>query len=171
VLCVYLIRHAPAFQRDRKRWPDDRERPLTPEGMKKFRQAAPGLESLVGTIECVLTSPLVRARQTAEILTSITGWPKALEAPELAPGRTPAQALALIRSQSVECLALVGHEPNLTDLLAVCIAGPGARVGCELKKGGVIALSFTATARAGQGQLNWLATPRTLRAIAKRSAR
>jgi len=171
VLCVYLIRHAPAYERDRKRWPDDRERPLTAEGMKKFRQAAAGLERIVGTIECVLTSPLVRASQTAEILTSVTGWPRAIEAAELAPGRTPAQALALIRNQSVECLALVGHEPNLTDLLAVCIAGAGARVGCELKKGGVISLSFAALPRAGQGQLNWLVTPRTLRAVAKRSAR
>jgi len=168
---VYLIRHAGAFERDRKRWPDDRQRPLTPEGMKKFRLAANGLERITGSVARVLTSPLVRARQTAEILSKVSRWPRAVEAAELAPGRTPAQALALIRAQRVDCVALVGHEPNLSELLAVCVAGPGARLGVAMKKGGVACLTFGANLRPGEAQLNWLLAPKTLRMLARRSAR
>jgi phosphohistidine phosphatase len=162
---VYLIRHAVAFDRDRKRWPDDRRRPLTPQGVKKFEKAAAGLKRIADPAECVLTSPLLRTRQTADILTETTDWPRAIEASELAPGRTPAQALALIRSRPEKCLVLVGHEPNLSELLAVSIAGPGARLACEFKKGGVASLTFAAP-RAGQASLDWLLTPKVLRALA-----
>ncbi len=201
---VYLIRHAAAFERDRKRWPDDRQRPLTLEGMKKFRRAAAGLERLAGEIGCVLTSPLTRARQTAEILEAVAGWPRALEAPELAPGRAVEQALAVIgdyaaADPALERLALVGHEPHLTELLARCVAGPRGRVRCELKKGGAACLLFPAVrggqapserrseaqldrwraarpgprSRAppdllGRAQLEWLITPKALRALAGR---
>jgi phosphohistidine phosphatase len=162
---VYLIRHAVAFDRDRKRWPDDRQRPLTPEGMRKFRKAAAGLESLIGPIDRLLTSPLVRTRQTAEILAKVTKWPEPIDAPELASGRTPAQALALIRKQDVESLALVGHEPNLSELIGVCVAGAGTRVSLALKKGGAACVSFGGSARPGEGHLDWLLTPKALREL------
>lgn len=188
---VYLIRHAAAFDRDRKRWPDDRQRPLTPEGIKKFRRAAAGLEHLVGEVNCMLTSPLVRARETAKILEAIAGWPHATEVPELAPGRTAGQALAAIGDRAaahpkLERLALVGHEPNLTELLALCVAGPRARArgGYELKKGGAACLLFPSAvppgharleqpgqpvpARLSWATLEWLLTPEALRALAGR---
>ena len=164
---VYLIRHAVAFDRDRKRWPDDRQRPLTPEGMRKFRKAAAGLESFIGPVDRLLTSPLVRARQTAQILDEVTEWPQPIDAPELAPGRTPAQALALIRKHDVESLALVGHEPDLTELIGVCVAGAGMRVSLALKKGGAACVSFGAPPRPGAGHLDWLLTPKALRALAR----
>jgi phosphohistidine phosphatase len=164
---VYLIRHAVAFDRDRKRWPDDRQRPLTPEGMRKFRKAAAGLESFIGPVDRLLTSPLVRARQTAGILDEVTEWPQPIDAPELAPGRTPAQALALIRKQDVESLALVGHEPDLTELIGVCVAGAGLRVSLALKKGGAACVSFGVPPRPGAGHLDWLLTPKALRALAR----
>ncbi len=185
---VYLIRHAIAFDRDRKRWPDDRERPLTPEGMEKFRRAAAGLERLVGEVGCVLTSPLIRARQTASILQSVAGWPRAVEAPELAPGGAVEQALALIGDRAasdpeLERLVLVGHEPYLTELLGASVTGSRGRVRCELKKGGAACLLFSAgrsgharvarpgetrTGRLSPPQLEWLITPRALRALAGR---
>ncbi|MGB6449818.1 MAG: histidine phosphatase family protein [Steroidobacteraceae bacterium] len=187
---IYLIRHAAAFDRDRKRWPDDGQRPLTPEGIKKFRRAAAGLEHLVGEVDCMLTSPLVRARETAKILETVAGWPHATEVPELAQGRTPEQALAAIGDRAaahpkLERLALVGHEPNLTELLSVCVAGPRAqaRGGYELKKGGAACLLFPAAALAGharielaqapseplsRAKLEWLITPKALRALAGR---
>ncbi len=193
---VYLIRHAPAFERDRKRWPDDRQRPLTPEGMKKFRKAAAGLERLVGKVDRVLTSPLTRARQTADILEAVAGWPRALEAPELAPGRAAEQALGVIGGHvaadpELDCLALVGHEPHLTELLALCVADSRVRIRWELKKGGAACLLFPATrARltpperrkdaqaeprspapsdlSREAQLEWLITPKALRALAGR---
>ncbi len=177
---VYLIRHAIAFDRDRKRWPDDRQRPLTPEGMKRFRKAAAGLERLVGEVGCVLTSPLTRARETAAILATVAGWPRAIEAAELAPDRTAEQALVLITDRAaadpgLERLALVGHEPHLTELLAASVAAPRGRVRCELKKGGVACLLFPSVragraglARPTEAQLEWLITPKALRALAGR---
>jgi phosphohistidine phosphatase len=164
---VYLIRHAVAFDRDRKRWSDDRQRPLTPEGMRKFRKAAAGLELLIGPIDRLLVSPLVRTRQTADILQEVIGWPQPIDAPDLAPGRTPAQALALMRKHDVESLALVGHEPNLSELIAVSVAGAGARVSLALKKGGAACITFAAPPRPGQGQLEWLLVPKALRALGR----
>ena len=162
---VLLIRHAPAFDRDRKRWPDDRQRPLTPEGIVKFRRAAAGLKRLTDPIERVLVSPLTRARETADVLAKVCGWPPAVLAPELAPEGTPAQVLKLIRAQTSAHLALVGHEPNLAELLSVSVAGVGVALSCELKKGGAACLIFAAEARPGRGCLEWLLTPKALRAI------
>src|SRR5690348_174269 len=76
---VILVRHAIAFERDRARWRDDGERPLSPEGKRKFRKAVAGLMKLVPKVDVVLTSPLVRTRQTAEILSAVAHWPKAID--------------------------------------------------------------------------------------------
>jgi phosphohistidine phosphatase len=163
---LYLIRHAPAFERDARRWPEDRLRPLTPAGVKKFRKAAAGLEQLAGQVAHVLTSPLTRARQTAEILTAVARWPRAQELAELAPGHAPEAVFAVLREQDVETLALVGHEPGLSQLLVVSVAGPGARLDCALKKGGAACLTFSSAVRAGRARLEWLITPKALRALA-----
>lgn len=177
---VYLIRHAIAFERDRRRWPDDRRRPLTPEGTSKFRKAAAGLGRLVGQVDRVLASPLTRARQTAEILTAVAGWPQALEAPELAPGRAVEQALALIGDRAaadskLESLALVGHEPSLGELLSLSVAGSRTGVQCKIRKGGAVCLFFPGARsgearpeRAARARLEWLITPKALRALARR---
>jgi phosphohistidine phosphatase len=167
VIRLYLIRHAIAHERDPARWRDDRLRPLTPEGVEKFRRAAAGLGRLAGKVGCLLTSPLVRARQTADILHRVAGWPVPLEQVELAPRRTAAQVLALLREQAVDSIALVGHEPDLSRLLAVCVAGPGARLGCQFKKGAAACLAFGSAPRAGQATLEWLATPKLLRAAGR----
>jgi phosphohistidine phosphatase len=163
---LYLIRHAAAFERNAKRWPDDRLRPLSPIGARKFRKAAAGLARITETVTCVLTSPLARARQTADILTAVTRWPRAHEVAALAPGHTPEQVLAILRGQAAESLALVGHEPGFSQLLAACVAGPGARLQCELKKGGAACLEFSAAVRPGHARLKWLITPKALRALA-----
>jgi phosphohistidine phosphatase len=163
---LYLIRHAPAFEQDGRRWPDDRLRPLTPEGVKRFRKAAAGLEQLAERAACVLTSPLVRARQTADILTAVARWPRAQELAQLAPGHAPEVLLAVLRAQAVDSLALVGHEPGLSQLLVACIAGTGAHIDCGLKKGGAACLTFSAAVRAGRARLDWLITPKALRALA-----
>lgn len=83
---LLIIRHAIAFERDRHRWRQDAERPLSPAGMRRARKAAAGLKQLTKRPQRLLTSPLVRARQTAQILTEVAGWPAAEEIPELAPG-------------------------------------------------------------------------------------
>ena len=72
---LYLVRHAIAGKPDAASWPDDSERPLTEEGITRFRPAARGLATLVPDVERVLSSPWTRAWQTAEILQEENDWP------------------------------------------------------------------------------------------------
>ena len=65
---IVLLRHGPAGERDPLRWPDDRERPLTDKGVTRTRQAVRGLLRLEQSVDAVLTSPLLRAEQTARVL-------------------------------------------------------------------------------------------------------
>ncbi|MGH8150625.1 MAG: SixA phosphatase family protein [Steroidobacteraceae bacterium] len=179
---LYLIRHAATVPGDPARWPDDGVRPLTPAGMEEFREAAAGLARIAGSVDAVLASPFVRTRQTAEILAICAGWARATEAPQLVPGRTAGQALALVREHELRAsgpggesrqdhgeqgLALVGHEPNLLELISLCLAGDDARVRCDIEKGGAACLLFPATVSAGDARLEWLLTPRALRALAR----
>ncbi len=83
---LLIVRHAIAFERDPRRWPDDGERPLSSQGVDRAKKAAAGMKQLVRSPARVLVSPLVRARQTAAILTDVAGWPRATTCAELAPG-------------------------------------------------------------------------------------
>jgi len=76
---LLIVRHAIAHERDASLWPNDEERPLTKEGIDKFRQAARGLERVVDAPEELLCSPLTRARQTAAILEEKAAFPRAIE--------------------------------------------------------------------------------------------
>lgn len=160
---LILVRHAIAFERNRQRWPDDGERPLTPLGKQKFRRAAAGLAKWLPKVERVLTSPLVRARQTAAILSETARWPKATDAPELAPKSSPAAVLAMLRKQKARRIALVGHEPDLSELLAACITTSGTHLSVTLKKGGVVCVHFARDGRPGAGTLVAFIPPRALR--------
>ena len=161
---VLLVRHAIAFERDAKRWRDDDLRPLSPKGITKFRKAAAGLKWLMEPPQEVWTSPLLRAQQTARILAEVAGWPKARERNELSPGGNSEAVIDLLRRASSARVALVGHEPALSQLAAVCLIGPDGPFSVEMKKGGVLALLFASTPRAGGATLRGLAPPRYLRA-------
>ena len=75
---ILIVRHAPAMTRDPLQWPDDRLRPLSPKGERRFAEVAQGLAQLIPQVDRLLTSPWLRARQTAEILQREADW-KALE--------------------------------------------------------------------------------------------
>jgi phosphohistidine phosphatase len=160
---LLLIRHAIAFERDRRRWPDDAARPLSPLGLRRSRKAAAGLREFCKVPDRLLTSPLIRARQTAKILTEIAGWPPAEMAPELKPGEGAAAVLNLLSKDHSERIAVVGHEPDLSALLAACLLKDGGTVPIEMKKNAAACLSFRGRARSGNAALEWLATPRLLR--------
>ena len=161
---LLIVRHAIAFEQDPKRWPDDRIRPLTPEGMVRARQATKGLKRLVDRPQRFLTSPLTRARQTADILTQYAGWPKALDCQALSPGQSPEAALEALRAEPHKFVAVVGHQPGLGRLIAACIPGAAHPRAFELKKFGVAFLSFDGAPRPGGATLRWLLAPRLLRA-------
>lgn len=160
---LLIVRHAVAFERDRDRWRDDAARPLSPAGMKLARKAAAGLRALSKAPDRVLTSPLVRARQTAQILTQVAGWPRAEETAELAPGHPASAVLALIGKLRDKRLAIVGHQPDLGALLAACLLAERGTLSVEIKKNAVVCVSFASAPRPGGAALKWLATPRMLR--------
>ena len=164
---LVIVRHAIAFPRDAKRWPDDADRPLTMEGMKRARRAAAGLKRVAPRPALVLTSSLVRARATAAILTRGARWPQAVECPALAPGGLPEDVLEALRHQGgkAECVAVVGHQPHLGRLLALCLRGEARADAFELKKSAAACVQFQGPARAAQGTLSWLLTPRILRQL------
>ena len=163
---LIIVRHAIAFERDETRWPDDRLRPLSPEGKHRFRQAAAGLARWLPKVDLLLTSPLERALQTAQILTEVAAWPKAAERPELDPLTDAATTVRSLRQPRVERLALVGHEPQLSDLIALCVAHPPTGLQMKLKKGAVAVITFESSISAGSGQLFAIVPPRLLRAMA-----
>ncbi|HTC43658.1 MAG TPA: histidine phosphatase family protein [Steroidobacteraceae bacterium] len=164
---LYLVRHAIADEPDAKRWTDDRQRPLTAAGARRFKRSAALLGHLIqsgGTVERLLTSPLVRARETAAILHR-AGLPAPIEESVLAPGRTAARVLAVLRAHDAQSIVMVGHEPDLGRLLAVCVAGPDAKLSLRFRKGGAACLSFTGAPRVGEATLEWLLPPKALRAL------
>jgi phosphohistidine phosphatase len=162
---LLVVRHAIAFERDRQRWPDDAKRPLSPEGMRRARQAAAGIKRITKAPDLVLTSPLVRARQTADILTQRAAWPKAVLCPELAPEASPRAAIKLLQSRKENLVAVIGHEPHLSRFVSACLLGEGNSFAIEIRKNGVVLLTFEDTPRAGSATLKWFAMPRMLRAM------
>jgi phosphohistidine phosphatase len=164
---LLVIRHAIAFARDRRRWADDAARPLSPSGARRSRQAASGLKALCKVPDRLLTSPLVRARQTAQILTEVAGWPRAEIAPELEPGHPALAVLALLGKDRSGRIAIVGHQPDLSALISACLLRDHGALPIEMKKNAVACLSFHGRARVGSAALEWLATPRMLRGFRK----
>jgi phosphohistidine phosphatase len=160
---LLIVRHAIAFERDRQRWRDDGARPLSPAGIRRARKAAAGLKEFTKAPDRVLTSPLVRAKQTAQILTDIAGWPQAEETPELSPGAPSPAVLTLLAKTRVKLVAVVGHQPGLGALLTACLIEDGEALPIEMKKNAVACVSFDGPLRAGRASLQWLATPRMLR--------
>jgi phosphohistidine phosphatase len=164
---LLLVRHGIAAERDPSKWPDDRERPLTDEGADRFRRAAKGLGRIVPEVDLVFSSPLVRGWQTAEILHEQIGWPEPKDWSQLEPERSPAQTvLSLGPHAEVHRVALVGHEPNLSEVASHLLVGNGHRgVDIEMKKGGVACLMIDGVPGPGTAWLKWLATPRMLRSM------
>ena len=164
---LLIVRHAIAFERDRQRWSDDGARPLSPAGIRRARKAAAGLKTFGKAPDRVLTSPLIRARQTAQILTDIAGWPQAEEASELSPGEPVPAVLTLLGKYHSRRVAVVGHQPGLGDLLTLCLLGSGKSLPVEIKKNAILCISFEGSPHAGHAALEWLATPRMLRGLGR----
>jgi phosphohistidine phosphatase len=162
---LYFVRHGLAEARG-DAWPDDTKRPLTEDGMSRLRKAVRGLSRIGVSIDVVLTSPLVRARQTADIVAGgLDPRPSIVNVDSLAPAGSYAAVLADLEKHSRKCrLALVGHEPMLGELAARLV---GSRHPIEFKKGGVCRIDVEDLPPAGPGDLRWMLTPKILRALKK----
>jgi len=161
---LYIIRHAIAADRGEE-YPDDSKRPLTSEGISRFRKEAKALNALGMSVALILTSPLVRTRQTADVLSeSLEGNPPVMNTDSLTPaGTAPAVIQELSRHAKKGPIALVGHEPNIGELAARLI---GARTAFEFKKGAVCRIDFDVLPPKGTGHLRWFVPPRMLRKLA-----
>jgi phosphohistidine phosphatase len=164
---LLILRHAIAFPRDASRWPDDATRPITPEGVRKARHAARGLKRLVTPPALVLTSPLIRARDTAKIYAQEARWPEAVECEALSPARDPMELLTQLRRHDGKAVrvGIVGHQPHLGRLLALCLWGEARPDAFEIRKSAIAHLKFDGPPRAGRGVLIALLPPRALRKI------
>jgi phosphohistidine phosphatase len=162
-MILYIIRHAWAAERTDPAWPTDEARPLTEEGIARFTQMIQILAERDFAPELIATSPLVRCRQTAEIIAQIVpGRPKVAERDELAPGSDLHGLVKWTIRQAADCkeVAWVGHAPDVTHLAAAMVGD--ARGAIRFSKGGIAAIEFEDVPRIGQGELRWLVTAKVL---------
>lgn len=159
---LLIIRHATALPRGTPGIADD-ERPLTPRGEKRFARAARGLARILPRPRVVLTSPLPRARRTATLLASAWGRLSPKELPALAGGDFDGLARALGEQPADALVAVVGHEPHLSSLLAQLLGG-GRPERLVFRKGGAALLELPGLPAEG-GVLLWFAPPRVLRRL------
>lgn len=165
-MILYIVRHAIAEQRDStSNEEQDSQRPLTDEGRKKFRQIARGLRDMGTRIDLILTSPYLRAIDTARLLhKKLELDPEKLVIMQgLSPLGNPDQLIHEIgeRYASVGSIALVGHEPGLSRLIAVLLSGDPT-LPITLKKGGVCCLTVERLEYGRCASLEWLLTPAQL---------
>jgi phosphohistidine phosphatase len=158
---VILFRHGPAGTRDAARWPDDGLRPLTSRGEERTYGAASGLARLEPEIRIILTSPLVRAVQTARALESVLEDAKVETLAALRPGGSFREIIAALgRFADAESVALVGHEPELGKLAGTLVFGAPSAL--PLRKAGACAIRFEGSIRTGTGRIVWFLTPKML---------
>jgi len=163
---LVIVRHATAVPHGTPDVPED-ERPLTPRGEKRFRAAARGLARICRRPDVLLTSPLVRARQTADIAAAAWGRIEPEEEAALAGGGFDRIAAALDQHAKKKLVAIVGHEPDLSGLLAG-IVGTNASERLTFKKGGAALVDVPGRVAEG-GALVWYLPPRILRELAEKS--
>jgi|SRR4051812_24748606 len=160
---LYLIRHGVAEERG-EAWPDDTKRPLTVKGGERVGKASRGLARAGVRIDVVLTSPLIRTRQTSDIIASVFDpHPPIVAVEALVPGGSyPALRAELEKQSRRGDIALVGHEPAIGEIAAQ-LAALGARL--DFKKGAVCRIDLDSLAVHTTGTLQWFLTPRMMRAL------
>jgi len=159
---LLILRHAPAAPPATPDTGDD-DRPLTRRGRKRFKKAARGLAEILPAPDLLLTSPLLRARETAKIAGKVWKLTPA-EEPLLAGGSPEALLAAVTGHPAGSVVAVVGHEPDMSRLLAHVLGGIGERM--PFRKGGAALVELADGAGEG-GRLIWFMPPRTLRALCK----
>ena len=166
---VVLLRHGIAMDRDDPACPADPDRPLTREGVERTREAVAGLRAIGVRPEAVLSSPYVRAWQTAEIACEGLDAKGPERCTQLLPAADPKALAALLRGRSAGEILCAGHEPNLSLVLAHLVLGSDAgEAFAGLKKAGAACVE-TETPGTAPGDLVWLVPPRVLRRLGEKS--
>jgi len=161
---LYLIRHADAAPLGEGGITADEDRPLTDKGREQLKALASGLKRFGVILDTIMTSPLVRAKQTAEGV--LENWgspaPSLHMVDELAPQGNRRKLAKELRRHGEGSIALVGHEPDLSQFAGWLIGSRKSRL--ELAKGGVAHVHFDNGVGKAEGVLKWLALPEWLNA-------
>jgi phosphohistidine phosphatase len=164
---LYVVRHGIAVDREDPKCPPDPERFLTDEGKEKSRQVAKGVAEVASFPDLILTSPYLRALQTAEIFADVLEYSKnkIRKSDLLLPGAEPLQLFReLAKDKDLSSVFIFGHAPHLDDILATSI-GTKHHI-TALKKAGVAFVELKRLVPPS-GELVWLGTPKLLRKVGK----
>ena len=165
---LYIVRHAIAIPRGTPGYDDDSQRPLTDAGRKKMKKIVDGLRQLDLELDAIVSSPYVRARDTAMILAKEFNMKNKVSLSDslIPPGNFESLINEIREKYDVENLALVGHEPMLSSLVSWLSTGNTA-MKVVLKKGGVAYLSSDNLYEQGRATLQWLLTPALIVELSK----
>jgi phosphohistidine phosphatase len=156
---LYVLRHAIAEERGTGGYADE-DRPLTKDGVRKMRAAARGMRAMDLEFDRILSSPYLRARQTADIVASVfSGKVEIWES--LKAEVRPQSAVAALAKVAEDRILIVGHQPHLGSLVSLLIAGADVQI--NLKKGGLCLLTMEAIRPGPCATLEWLLAPSQLR--------
>ena len=162
---LYILRHAIAVDRAAPGYSDDSRRPLTSEGRRKMRDIAKGMKALELKFDLILSSPYLRAKETAEIAAQVLQAQRKLKfSDDLAVDGDP-RVLIKSLERSPQRVLLVGHEPYLSGLVGLLISG-AASASLKLRKGGLCKLTADRLKFGRCAELEWLLTPRQLARLA-----
>ncbi len=166
---VMLLRHAIA--EDQSATARDEDRRLTGEGKRKLREVVAGMRALELPVERVVSSPLRRAVETAEIVAEAWGSPEDVDLmPALTPGAGPdAVFAALANVGRPSGIVLVGHEPDLAALASTLLTGTPGLVHMGFRKAGLAGIAVASLPPRGAGALEFFLTPGQLRRIGRAS--
>lgn len=160
---LYIVRHGIAIDREDPKCPPEAERYLTEEGVEKTKQVAKGIAALGIHADLMVSSPYVRAMQTAAIFAAALDYPKQKirRTGSLLPGAEPTAILReLAREKNASSVFCFGHAPHVDGLLAAAVGAP--HLITSIKKAGV-ALVELKRLSPPNGQLVWLVTPKLIR--------
>ena len=158
---LFLLRHGIAVERGTHGFTDDSVRPLTPKGRRQLRKISAAMKRMDLRFDLILSSPFLRAKQTAEIVATGLKLKKRLKfSNALAPGGDTAVLFRQLErlKPSPEKLLFVGHEPDLSRLISLLVTG-GLRLQMDFKKGGLCKLDMKKLKAGKCATLAWLLTP------------
>ena len=162
---LYILRHAIAEEHSPSK--PDSQRRLTGDGARKMRKVAKGIKALDLKLDLILSSPYLRAKETAEIAAKTLDCKKKLHlTPTLASSGNPRELIEELKRKHPKAkeVMLVGHEPYLSNLISLLLSGQ-TDISIQFKKAGLCHLSVSSLQYGRCATLEWLLTPSQLRAL------
>lgn len=169
-MLISIMRHGLAVERGHPDYPDDAARPLTRKGARRIARIVRGLRRLDLSIDRILSSPHYRCRQTADIAAAELQLPPTtvVDSKNLMPGANPIALVQDLFNQPMpNSVLVVGHQPELTELISLLITGDVHAVDVPMKKGAVALVECDNPPTLERGTLHFLMQPAMLRRLSK----